>query len=158
MEIDDSQKQPLINLSTNDIDYNVSVTDLKKLNGNYLTYLQQSGKTPENGGMTAREQYIQLINSGISVTQLNKFYSEISDIEGQKDSNGDTISGSKKQAVFDYVNSLSLSVPQKQILLARQYESFAKLYYNDILNYINNLDLKESEKYKIYESVFKKLN
>ena len=158
MEIDDSQKQHLINLSTNDIDYNVSVTDLKKLNGNYLTYLQQSGKTPENGGMTAREQYIQLINSGIPVTQLNKFYSEISDIEGQKDSNGDTISGSKKQAVFDYVNSLSLSVPQKQILLARQYESFAKLYYNDILNYINNLDLKESEKYKIYESVFKKLN
>lgn len=158
MEISDTQKQHLVNLLTDNVDYNLSVNDLKKLNGNYLTYLQQSGKTPENGGMTAREQYIQLINSGISVTQLNKFYSEISDIEGQKDSNGDTISGSKKQAVFDYVNSLSLSVPQKQILLARQYESFAKLYYNDILNYINNLDLKESEKYKIYESVFKKLN
>lgn len=158
MEISDTQKQHLVNLLTDNVDYNLSVNDLKKLNGNYLTYLQQSGKTPENGGMTAREQYIQLINSGIPVTQLNKFYSEISDIEGQKDSNGDTISGSKKQAVFDYVNSLSLSVPQKQILLARQYESFAKLYYNDILNYINNLDLKESEKYKIYESVFKKLN
>ena len=158
MEISDTQKQHLVNLLTDNVDYNLSVNDLKKLNGNYLTYLQQSCKTPENGGMTAREQYIQLINSGIPVTQLNKFYSEISDIEGQKDSNGDTISGSKKQAVFDYVNSLSLSVPQKQILLARQYESFAKLYYNDILNYINNLDLKESEKYKIYESVFKKLN
>lgn len=157
MEIDDSQKQHLINVSTNDTDYDVSVKDLKKLNGEYLTYLQQSGKQPEKGGMTAREEYMQLINSGISVKQLNKYYSEKGDIEGVKDSSGKTISGSKKQAIFNYVNSLSLSIPQKQILLARENESFAKLYYNDIINYINNLTISNTEKSKMYDAIFKKI-
>lgn len=157
MEIDDSQKQHLINVSTNDTDYDVSVKDLKKLNGEYLTYLQQSGKQPEKGGMTAREEYMQLINSGISVKQLNKYYSEKGDIEGVKDNSGKTISGSKKQAIFNYVNSLSLSIPQKQILLARENESFAKLYYNDIINYINNLNISNTEKSKMYDAIFKKI-
>lgn len=76
MEIDDSQKQHLINVSTDDTDYDVSLKDLKKLNGEYLTYLQQSGNKPEKGGMTAREEYMQLINSGIPVKQLNKYYLE----------------------------------------------------------------------------------
>lgn len=157
MEIDDSQKQHLINVSTNDVDYNVSVKDLKKLNGEYLTYLQQSGNKPEKGGMTAREEYMQLINTGIPVKQLNKYYSEKGDIEGVKDSSGKTISGSKKQAMFNYVNSLSLSIPQKQILLARENESFAKLYYNDIINYINNLNISNTEKSKMYDAIFKKI-
>ena len=157
MEIDDSQKQHLINVSTDDTDYDVSLKDLKKLNGEYLTYLQQSGNKPEKGGMTAREEYMQLINSGIPVKQLNKYYLEKKDIEGVKNSSGKTISGSKKQAIFNYVNSLSLSIPQKQILLARENESFAKLYYNDIINYINNLNISNSEKSKMYDAIFKKI-
>lgn len=157
MEIDDKQKQHLINISTNDTDYDVSLKDLKKLNEDYLTYLQQSGKKPEKGGLTEREEYMQLINSGIPVKQLNKYYSEKGDIEGVKDSSGKTISGSKKQAIFNYVNSLSLSIPQKQILLARENESFAKLYYNDIINYINNLNISNTEKSKMYDAIFKKI-
>lgn len=154
MEIDDKQKQHLINISINDTDYDVSVNDLNKLKGDYLTYLQQSGKTPENGGMTAREKYIKLVDANIPVEQLNKYYNEIGDVEGTKDENGKTISGSKKQAVFNYINSLSLNIPQKQILLAREYDSFAKEYYWDIVNYINSLNMTKEEKSSIFNSIY----
>lgn len=154
MDTSNTQKQFLIELSTNDTDYNVNVDDLSKLNGNYLTYLQQSGKTPENGGMTAREKYIKLIDAELPVSQLNKYYDEIGDVEGAKDENGKTISGSKKQAVFNYINSLSLNIPQKQILLAREYDSFAKEYYWDIVNYINSLNMTKEEKSSIFSSIY----
>ena len=154
MDTSNTQKQFLIELSTNDTDYNVNVDDLSKLNGNYLTYLQQSGKTPENGGMTAREKYIKLIDAELPVSQLNKYYDEIGDVEGAKDENGKTISGSKKQAVFNYINSLSLNIPQKQILLAREYDSFAKEYYWDIVNYINSLNMTKEEKSSIFNSIY----
>lgn len=154
MDTSNTQKQFLIELSSNDTDYNVNVDDLSKLNGNYLTYLQQSGKTPENGGMTAREKYIKLIDAELPVSQLNKYYDEIGDVEGAKDENGKTISGSKKQAVFNYINSLSLNIPQKQILLAREYDSFAKEYYWDIVNYINSLNMTKEEKSSIFNSIY----
>lgn len=154
MDTDDKQKQFMVELSSNDTDYNVRVSDLNKLKGNYLTYLQQSGKIPENGGMTAREKYIKLVDANIPVEQLNKYYNEIGDVEGVKDENGKTVSGSKKQAVFDYINSLSLNIPQKQILLAREYDSFAKEYAVDILNYINSLSLTKNEKISIFNSIY----
>lgn len=154
MNTDDKQKQFMVELSSNDTDYNVSVSDLNKLKGNYLTYLQQSGKTPENGGMTAREKYIKLVDANIPVEQLNKYYNEIGDVEGTKDENGKTISGSKKQAVFNYINSLSLNIPQKQILLAKEYDSFAKEYYWDIVNYINLLNITKEEKSSIFSSIY----
>ena len=154
MDTSNTQKQFLIELSSNDTDYNVNVDDLSKLNGNYLTYLQQSGKTPENGGMTAREKYIKLIDAELPVSQLNKYYDEIGDVEGAKDESGKTISGSKKQAVFNYINSLSLNIPQKQILLAREYDSFAKEYYWDIVNYINSLNMTKEEKSSIFNSIY----
>lgn len=154
MNTDDKQKQFMVELSSNDTDYNVSVSDLNKLKGNYLTYLQQSGKTPENGGMTAREKYIKLVDANIPVEQLNKYYNEIGDVEGTKDENGKTISGSKKQAVFNYINSLSLNIPQKQILLAKEYDSFAKEYYWDIVNYINSLNITKEEKSSIFSSIY----
>lgn len=154
MNTDDKQKQFMVELSSNDTDYNVSVSDLNKLKGNYLTYLQQSGKTPENGGMTAREKYIKLVDANIPVEQLNKYYNEIGDVEGTKDENGKTLSGSKKQAVFNYINSLSLNIPQKQILLAKEYDSFAKEYYWDIVNYINLLNITKEEKSSIFSSIY----
>lgn len=156
MNISDKEKNDMLKvLSEND--YSPKVEDMRKLNGNYLTYFQQSGKKNEDSGYSARQKYMIYINAGIPVKELNKFYSEISDIEGVKDSKGNTISGSKKQAVFNYVNSLSLSVSQKQILLAREYKNFANQYYADIVEYINKLELSMQEKHDIYEIVFSKL-
>lgn len=154
METSDTQKQLIIDLASNDTDYNVNVKDLNKLNEDYSVYLKQSGKKPENGGLSPREKYIQLVNANIPVEQLNKYYSEISSIEGRKDSNGKTVSGSKKQAVFDYVNSLKLTIPQKQILLAKQYTSFATEYHDSIVTYLNSLNISGSERKSIYNSIY----
>lgn len=150
MNIDEEQKDGLLNILSEGASYE----DLKKLSGNYTIYFQQSGKIPNNGGLSAREKYMSLINAGIAVEQLDKYYSQISSIEGIKNSNGKTISGSKKQAIFNFVNSLKLSVPQKMILLAKQYESFGKMYVKEVIQYISKLKSSKKDKIKLIYSIF----
>lgn len=150
MNIDEEQKDGLLNILSEGASYE----DLKKLSGNYTIYFQQSGKIPNNGGLSAREKYMSLINAGITVEQLDKYYSQISSIEGIKNSNGKTISGSKKQAIFNFVNSLKLSAPQKMILLAKQYKSCGKMYVKEIIQYISKLKSSKKDKIKLIYSIF----
>ena len=153
MQIDDNQKQHLVNLLADQTDYNISVKDLKMLNGNYLTYIQQSGKNSNGKDISPRQEYMNYVKSGINVTELNKFYDKKGDLVALKDENGKSISGSKKQLTFMYVNSLKLSIPQKMILLASQYESFGKTYYKQILEYLNTLNLSNEDKSNIIKTV-----
>lgn len=152
MNISDTQKNALLSTLV-DQDYNPNVEDMKKLNGDYLTYFQQSGKS-SNGKISAREKYMSFVNAEIPVSQLNKYYNEIGKIEGVKDANGKTISGSKKQAVFNYINSLSLNVGQKKLLLSTLYDSYKKEYYNDVFNYVNSLKMTKEEKQKILNDIY----
>lgn len=151
MNISKEQKNGLLNVLSEGSSYD----DLNKLNGNYGTYFQQSGKTPTTGGLSAREKYMSLINSGISVDELNIFYEQIGNISAIKDENGKTISGSKKQLIFNFINSLKLSVPQKMILLAKQYSSFGKKYIKEILQYISTSNMKKQEKIKLIYMLYK---
>ncbi len=151
MDISKEQKKGLLNVLSEGTSYN----DLSSLKGNYTTYFQQSGKAPKTGGLSAREKYMSLINVGIDIDELNKFYEQIGNIEALKDENGKTISGSKKQLIFNYVNSLKLSVPQKMILLAKQYKSFGKGYIKDILQYITSSNSSKSEKIKLIYMLYK---
>ena len=151
MDISKEQKNGLLNVLSEGTSYN----DLISLKGNYTTYFQQSGKVPKTGGLSAREKYMSLINAGIDIDELNKFYEQIGNIEALKDENGKTISGSKKQLIFNYVNSLKLSVPQKMILLAKQYKSFGKKYIKDILQYITSSNSSKSEKIKLIYMLYK---
>lgn len=150
MDTTKEQKNGLLNVLSEGASYE----DLKKLNGNYSEYFQQSGKRPESGGLSAREKYMSLIDAGMSVDTVNEFYNQIGNISALKDINGKTISGSKKQLVFNFVNSLKLSIPQKMILLSKQYKSFAKLYIKDILGYITTLKASKKEKIKLIYSIF----
>lgn len=153
MQIDDNQKQHLVNLLADKTDYNISVQDLKMLNGNYLIYIQQSGKNSDGKDISPRQEYMNYIKSGINVTELNKFYNKKGDLVALKDENGKSISGSKKQLTFMYVNSLNLNIPQKMILLASQYDSFGKTYYKQILEYLNTLNLSNDDKSNIIKTV-----
>lgn len=152
MNASDKEKDGLLNILAGS-DYSPNINDLKKLNGDYLTYLQQSGKVNDNK-ISAREKYMSFINANIPINQLNKYYNEIGKIEGQKDANGKTISGTKKQAVFNYVNSLSLNVAQKKLLLSTRYDSFKNEYYQDVFDYINSLKLTKEEKQKILKDIY----
>ena len=81
-------------------------------------------------------------NYGISKTiggyEVFKTYSkELSDIKSDKDSSGKTISGSRKQKVFDYINSSNLEFEQKIILAKMEYPSYDEYNY-EIIDYLNN--------------------
>ena len=94
------------------------------------------------------------IDAGIPVKTLNKYYSEVGKIEGEKDANGKTISGSKKKAVFNYINGLKLNSTQKKILFTKYSSSYGKDYKNEIFNYINSLNLSKSQKESIWKELY----
>lgn len=81
-----------------------------------------------------------------------RYNDEIYDIKADKDSKGESISGSRKKKVISYVNSLDLSIPQKAILIRQEYPSFDEYNY-DIINYVNNLDIAYEEKVTILEEL-----
>lgn len=151
MDISKEQKNGLLNVLSEGASYD----DLKKLKGNYTTYFQQNGEASKTGGLSAREKYMSLVNAGISVDELNTFYEQIGNISAIKDENGKTISGSKKQLVFNFINSLKLSIPQKMILLAKQYNSFGKQYIKEILDYISSSKMSKKEKIKLIYMLYK---
>ena len=153
MDANDNQKNMMLSLLT-DTDVKPNVSDLKKLNGNYLTYMQQSGKRNDKG-ISEREKYMMYIDAGIPVNTLNDFYSKIGKIEGQKNSSGKTISGSKKKAIFNYINSLSLSSTQKKILFTKCNSSYGKNYKSEIHTYINNLKISKERKEQIWNELYK---
>ena len=152
MDTNNTQKDKLLSLLS-DTDTKATVSDLKKLNGNYLTYMQQSGKKDDKG-ISARDKYMMYIDAGIPVTALNKYYDEIGDIEGVKGSNGKTVSGSKKKALFNYINSLSLNTTQKKILFTKCNSSYGKNYKSEIHAYINSLNISKTRKEQIWSELY----
>lgn len=64
---------------------------------------------------------------------------EYQSFRADKDENGKSISGSKKQKVFDYINSMDIDFEQKLILAKLQYNNYNEYNY-DIVDYLNNND------------------
>ena len=75
------------------------------------------------------------------------------DIKADKDSNGNSISGSKKSKVIDYVNSLDLSVAQKAILIKTTNTFKFNDYNNEIVDYVSGLNISYSEKVNLLKSL-----
>jgi hypothetical protein len=71
-----------------------------------------------------------------------QYKGEMGDLKADKDSNGNTISGSKKEKVIDYINNLDLDYGQKIILFRSMYDSKAdrEAYNMDIVDYLNSRD------------------
>ena len=89
---------------------------------------------------------------GINQDEFMKFAENIGNIKSEKDINGKTISGSKKKAVANYINSLNLSSGEKAILFAKAgYPD--KSYKQAIYNYINGLNLSAARKKEIWDSL-----
>ena len=73
------------------------------------------------------------------------YSSELYDIKADKDANGKTISGSRKEKVFDYINNLDLGFEQRVMLAKLEYPSYDEYNY-DIIEYLNNRDDIDYEK------------
>lgn len=152
LDTNNSQKDKLLSLLS-DTDTVPTVADLKKLNGEYLTYMQQSGSREK--GVSQRDKYMMYIDAGIPVKILNKYYSEIGKIEGEKNANGKTISGSKKSALFNYINNLNINATQKKILFTKCNASYGKNYKNEIFKYIDSLNVSKKRKEEIWKELYK---
>lgn len=74
-----------------------------------------------------------------------------------KKSNGKTISGSRKDKIFNYINSLNLSVPQKAIMFKAEYNA-DDTYNNQIIEYVDTLNISYEEKIKLVEDIGMKVD
>ena len=91
-----------------------------------------------------------LVDSGMDVDSYLTYKSQ--NFTADKDSNGKSISGSKKQKVFDYINSMDVPYEQKLILAKSEYNSF-----NDnnaeIIEYIENTGMDYDERIELYKTL-----
>ena len=78
---------------------------------------------------------------------------DLYDIKADKDENGKSINGSRKEKVINYINNLDADYETKIILFKSEYPS-DDTYNRDIINYLNNReDLTYDERVKIYEAL-----
>lgn len=91
-----------------------------------------------------------LVQSNIPIKEYIKFNSET--FESDYYANGKTVPNSRKNKVIRYINSLSLSIPQKAMLIKMEYSSF-KQYDNQIVKYVNNIDCSSYDKKVILKTI-----
>ena len=89
--------------------------------------------------------------AGINIDSCLSY--DLQTFTADRDENGKTISGSKKEKVINYVNSLNLSIPQKAILIKTNNSFKFNDYNNEIVDYINNLNLTYYEKKELLEEL-----
>ena len=87
------------------------------------------------------------------VVTYRKYTGELYDIKADKDSNGKSISGSRKEKVIDYINNMDLDYGQRIILFKSEYEA-DDTYNMDIINYLNSRD---DISYEEMETILKEL-
>lgn len=93
------------------------------------------------------------IATAITDYDTYKTYSkDIYELKADKDEDGKSISGSRKEKVISYVNELDLSIPQKAMLIRQTYSSFDD-YNDEIVSYVDNLDVDYDTKKAILEAL-----
>lgn len=81
------------------------------------------------------------------------YTSELYDIKADKDKNGKSISGSRKEKVIEYINNLDADYGERIILFKSQYNA-DDTYNYDIIDYLNN---REDISYEEMVTILKEL-
>jgi len=81
------------------------------------------------------------------------YSSELYDIKADKDENGKSISGSRKEKVIDYINNSDLDYYERLILFKSEYNA-DDTYNNEIIDYLNG---REDISYEEMEAILKEL-
>ena len=87
------------------------------------------------------------------VVEYRQYASEIYDIKADKDEDGKSISGSRKEKVLDYINGLDIDYGEKIILFKNEYNA-DDTYNYDIIDYLNGRD---DISYEEMETILKEL-
>lgn len=87
------------------------------------------------------------------IVTYKKYSKDLEEIKSDKDSNGKTIANSRKQKVFDYINSTDLNFEQRVMLAKLEYPSYDE-YNNEIIEYLNNnKDISYEEEVEILKQL-----
>ena len=85
--------------------------------------------------------------------KYKSYTSELYDIKADKDENGDTIRGSRKEKVIEYINNLDADYGERLILFKSEYNA-DDTYNMEIVEYLNS---REDISYEEMESILKEL-
>ena len=91
-----------------------------------------------------------MLNANIPIKEFIKFNSQ--EFENDYNANGKVITNSAKNKVINFVNNLSLSIPQKALLIKSKYSSYKK-YDSQIIEYVNSKKLSFLDKAKILKDI-----
>lgn len=82
------------------------------------------------------------------VVEYRKYTKAMSELKADKDADGKTVAGSRKQKVTDYINSLDIDYGEKIILYVTEFSSTASrdMYGSEIVEYLNGRnDISEKQ-------------
>lgn len=89
-------------------------------------------------------------NAGYDIdTYIDALYN-ISEIQEKYSKENGYKSATRKKAIYSYINSLNMNIPQKAMLIKKYYSSF-KIYNKQIVDYISELDISYEEKMNLIE-------
>lgn len=154
MNVSDDQKNKMLSLITTSKNPETvnTLSRLEKSEQAYTDYFALNKSDTFFQTKISRDDMQDIQDLGINQDEFMKFAENIGNIKSEKDINGNTISGSKKKAVANYINSLNLSSGEKAILFAKAgYPD--KSYKQAIYNYINGLNLSAARKKEIWDSL-----
>ncbi len=101
--------------------------------------LDEDGKRAYTWAYDNPEKYVVSQAVTDDVVEYKRYTKALSNIKADYDRNGNPISGSKKEKVIDYINSLDIEYGQAIILFKMQYKS-DDTYNKDIVDYLNGRD------------------
>ena len=92
--------------------------------------------------------------SNIDTTEYLKYKSQKFESNKKDDgtTTGKTISGSKKNKVYEFVNNMDITYNQKLLLLGTQY-SLTSQEKTKLAHYINNMNISKKRKMEIYDKI-----
>lgn len=90
------------------------------------------------------------VDAGIKADDYLNFKSQT--FTADKDKNGKSISGSKKQKIFDYIQNMNIPFEQKVILAKSEYPTYNE-YNQEIVDYLNKSNLSYDEMVDVLEDL-----
>lgn len=129
---------------SNKDEYSFAVKNPEKyelLNKNNVTYEEYSSnedvKDAYNWAYNNPEKYAVSKVIADDVVKYKSYTSKLNNIKADKDKNGKTINGSRKEKVLDYIGELDIDNGARMILFKTEYPS-DNTFNEDIVEYLNN--------------------
>ena len=98
------------------------------------------------------DYYVASMLAGIPIDAYLSRKAAAMDLTGEKDENGKTVSGSKKEDIREYIYSLDIPDVQKSFLFAQEYKIYGA-EAQAVREYVDGLDVSDAERELIYSKL-----